>query len=86
MPLPSYAMSSYEKLLGREWAAWNGFVVQDLDKHGGIEISLHHHAGESNAWTYYRVIGENGGEIRYFATTEQPGICVEVADPLAGGS
>ena len=79
---PLYA----EKLLGREWADWNGFVVQDLDKQGGIEISLHHHDGESNTWTYYRVIGANGGEIRYFSTTDQPGICVEVSDPLAGAS
>ena len=79
---PLYA----EKLLGREWADWNGFVVQDLDKQGGIEISLHHHDGESNTWTYYRVIGANGGEIRYFSTTDQPGICVEVSDPLAGNS
>jgi len=76
---PLYA----EALLGREWSAWNGFVVQDLDKHGGIEISLHHHDGEYNGYAYYRVIGHNGDEIRYFAQTELPGICVEVSDPLA---
>ncbi|MBL8145960.1 MAG: hypothetical protein JNL34_06210 [Anaerolineae bacterium] len=76
---PLYA----EKLLGQEWSAWNGFVVQDLDKHGGIEISLHHHDGEYSGYAYYRIIGQNGGEVRYFAQTDLPGICVEVSDPLA---
>lgn len=76
---PLYA----EKLLGQVWSDWNGFVVQDLDKNGGIEISLHHHDGEYSGYAYYRVIGSNGGEVRYFAQTELPGICVEVADPLA---
>lgn len=79
---PLYA----EKLFGQEWSFWNGFVVQDLDKHGGIEISLHHHDGEYNGYAYYRVIGNNGVEVRYFAQTELSGICVEVANPLADAS
>ena len=69
-------------LNGDEWTDWDGFVVQDLDKNGGIEISLHHHDGEYNGYTVYRVIGANGGEIRYFSVTETPGICVEITDPL----
>ncbi|MBL8145959.1 MAG: hypothetical protein JNL34_06205 [Anaerolineae bacterium] len=76
---PLYA----EKLLGQEWSVWNGFVVQDLDKHGGNEISLHHHEGEYSHAAYYRIIGQNGGEVRYFAQTDLPGICAEVSDPLA---
>ncbi len=72
-------------LNGSDWADWNGFVVQDLDKNGGIEISLHNHAGEYNTYQYYRVIGNNGGEVRYFERI-QGGVCVEISDPLAGES
>lgn len=79
---PLYA----EALLGQEWAAWKGFVVQDLDKQGGIEVSLHHHDGEYNSYEAYRVIGNNGGEVLYLHVTDLPGICAEVSDPLAGDS
>lgn len=71
-----------EWLNGSEWADWDGFVVQDPNKDGGIEISLHAHVGESTAFEAYRVIGANGGEIRYFELTGVPGICAEITDPL----
>lgn len=77
---PMYA----QWLNGRSWASWDGFVVQDPDKHGGIEISLHNHDGESNAYQFYRVLGNNGGEARYFELLKG-GLCTEISDPLAGG-
>lgn len=70
---------------GRDWMDWDGFVIQDLDKNGGIEISLHNHAGESNSYQYYRVLGNNGTQLRYFERI-QGGVCVEIGDPVAGDS
>lgn len=79
---PLYAQA----LVGQNWSGWDGFVVQDTNKNGGIEISLHRHQGEFDTYHSYRVIGNNGGEMTYLETTNVPGICVEVGDPLASAS
>jgi hypothetical protein len=81
MPEPLYA----QWLNGQAWMDWDGFVVQDLDKHGGIELSLHNHDGEYNTYQFYRVVGNNGGVVRTFERT-QGGVCVEITDPLAEAS
>ena len=78
IPQPLYA----QWLNGQEWTDWDGFVVQDLDKNGGIELSLHNHAGEYNTYSYYRVVGNNGAVVRYFERV-QGGVCAEISDPLA---
>jgi hypothetical protein len=69
-------------LNGRVWMNWDGFLVQDFDKAGGIELSLHTHDGESSGYQYYRVLGNNGTEIRFFERI-QGGRCIEISDPLA---
>lgn len=81
MTAPTYVQT----LDNTDWVEWDGYAVQDPNKAeapGMVELSLHANHGESVDYTYYRVVGANGGETRFFERT-QGGVCHEVSDPLA---
>lgn len=59
-----------------EWSGFDGWIAQ-VYTGDHYDFSIHSHAGQALYGGFYRVIGNNLGERRYFEVTN-PGVCVEV--------